>query len=476
MRKLINCMLIALVTSTLGAYQIEAKTIIGEGFGNTQEEAKKAALSDLSSAIQVEVQSCFESMVREVDRKVEEFTENVITLKSELPILGAEYESWKGKDGQKSRAILASENVLKLYTAELIEIEKNVNSYQGLIDKSVSQSERYQLYTELLTYLKQYYKYKTVAILLGGKDIPEIGITEVEIKNRLRNLRGKVDDLNMAARLIAESLADRDGIYIYPPTTKDSHEITQFADAVKKRLSVYLKTVQDPKNADFFMKGSYSILDDGKAGIELTYYLIDSKFNSLETKIISLLPASYSGYEFKPKTMSFDKLLFEGLTVSNEFKIEISTNSGRENLLFKEGEEPEFLVKMNRPGYFYIVGHVVKPGDEKYSYLVDFDDTGEISGKRKFIRYVNIDDVNKWISLGKFEIVPPFGVESLQSIASTQDLLDRLPLYGYDDKTQLYVVSRDPNNAVVNTRAIKKRISKEVKSAETVLLFTTMKK
>ena len=107
----------ALFALMLGVCQIEAKTIIGEGFGNTKEEAKKAALSDLSSAIQVEVQSCFESMVREVDRKVEEFTENVITLKSELPILGAEYESWKGKDGEKSRAILASENVLKLYMA-----------------------------------------------------------------------------------------------------------------------------------------------------------------------------------------------------------------------------------------------------------------------------------------------------------------------------------------------------------------------
>jgi len=476
MNRFKSCLLVSFFVLIFGVCQIEAKTIIGEGFGDTREEAKKAALSDLSSAIQVEVQSSFQSMVKEVNRKVEEFTQNVVSLKSELPILGAEYEFRRTKHGQNSTAILESDNVLRLYEAKLVEIKKDVDTYQGLIGKSASRSEKYQFYTEMLTCLKQYYKHKTVAILLGSKNIPEIDITEVEIKNQLRKLEEKVDDLNMAAKLVAEAMADRDRIFIYPPTTKDSHEITQFADVVKKRLSVYLKTVQDPRNADFFMKGAYSILNGGKGEIELTYYLLDSEFNTLKSKVVTLLPDSYSSYEVKPKTLSFDKLLYGGFAVSNEFKIDINTNRGRGNLLFKEGEEAEFLVKMNNPGYFYIVGHVVKPGNEEYSYLVDFDATGEISSGRKFIRYVNIDDVNKWISLGKFEIVAPFGVESLQLIASSKDLIDGLPHYGYDDETQLCVVSKDPTKAVLNTRAIRKKISKEVKSAEAVLLFTTMTK
>ncbi len=476
MDRIKSCLLAAFFTLIFGVCQSEAKTIIGEGFGDTREEAKKAALSDLSSAIQVEVQSSFKSMLTEVNQKVEEFTQNVITLKSELPILGAEYDFRKGKQGQNSTAILDSDNVLKLYGAKIVEIKKNIKAYQALIDKSISRGEKYELYTELLTYLKQYYKHKTVAILLGSKNIPEIDITEVEIRNQLKRLEKKVDDLNLAARLITEAIAGRDRIYIYPPTTKDSHEITQFADVVKNRLSVYLKTVQSPKDANFFMKGSYNIINNGKGGIELTYYLLDREFNTLKAKVITLLPESYSGYDVKPKTLSFDKLLYEGFAVSNEFKIDINTNRGRGNLLFKEGEEAEFLVKMNNPGYFYIVGHVVKPGNEQYSYLVDFDDTGQISGGRKFIRFVNIDDVNKWISLGRFEIVSPFGVESLQLIASSKDLINSLPSCNYDDETQLCVFSRDPNKAVSNTRAIKKKISKKVKSAEAVLLFTTMKK
>jgi len=475
MKRLQICLLVASFIVAFAVIHSEAKTIIGKGFGITREEAKKEALSDLSSSIQVEVQSSFESMVKEVNRKVEEFTQNVITLKSELPILGAEYQYSKTRDGQKSTAILNSESVVRLYGAQINEIKKNIDTLQRLIEKSPSRMEKYQLYTEILTGLKQYYKYKTVAILLGSKNIPDIDITEVEIKNQLRKLEEKVDDLTMAAKLIARAIGDRDRIYIYPPTTRNSHEITQFADAVKKRLSAHVKTVQNPKDANFFLKGSYHILSNGKVGIELTYFLVDNEFNTVLSKVISLLPETYAGYQVKPKTLSFDKLLYEGFVVSNEFKIEITTNRGRTNLLFKEREEAEFLVKMNNPGYFYIVGHVVKPGNEQYSYVIDFDATGEIRGDRKFIQYVNIDDVNKWISLGKFEIVAPFGVESLQLIASSKDLIDSLPFHGYDVETQLHVVSKDPNKAVMNTRAIKKKISKKVKSAEAVLLFTTMK-
>jgi hypothetical protein len=475
MPRLKGCLGMIFVSLMLGLCPSEAKVIIGEGFGESREEAKKAALSDLSSAIQVEVESCFESMVKEVNQKVEEFTQNVITLKSELPILGAEYEFRKGKGGQNSTAILDSESVLNLYGAKIAQIKKNIETYQALIAQSTSRSEKYQLYSELLTCLKQYYKYKTVALLLGTKDIPEIQISEVEIRNELKKLREKVDDLTMAAQLMAEAIGQRERVFIYPPTTRDSHEITQFADVLKSKLSVYVNTVQDPRDASFFMKGSYDILQKGKGAIELTYYLLDTGFNTLKAKLITLLPESYSGYEITPKTLSFDKLLHEGLAVSNEFKIDITTNRGRHNLLFKGGEEAEFLVKMNHPGYFYIVGHVVKPGSEAYSYLVDFDDTGQITGARKFIRYMNIDDVNKWISLGRFQIVLPFGVESLQVIASSRDLIDGLPSYGYDNETQLHVVSRDPTKAVVTTRAIKKKISTKVKSAEAVLLFTTMK-
>ena len=146
------------------------------------------------------------------------------------------------------------------------------------------------------------------------------------------------------------------------------------------------------------------------------------------------------------------------LTMVEKLFVCIDSQSGK--LIWKIPHEIPYDIAPSSPVY-----------EKGYVYF-----TGQIRGGRKFIRYVNIDDVNKWISLGRFEIVAPFGVESLQLIASSKDLIDRLPSCGYDNETQLYVVSRDPSKAVLNTRAIKKKISKKVKSAEAVLLFTTMKK
>lgn len=456
--------------------QAEAKNITGEGFGNTREEAKKAALSDLSSAIQVDVQSSFESIIKSVDRKTEEFARNMVTLKSELPILGATYQYFQGKNDIHAKVMLDSRDSLPLYEVELKRLEKNIENDRRLITDSASRSYQYKIYTEILTHLKQYYKYRTVAILLGSQSIPNIPITEMDIREELNQLKEQVDDLNMAAMLIAEGLAHREKIYIYPPTLRLSHEITPFADAIKKRLSAHLHTVFDPNDAAFYLKGEYALVENGQDGVDLVYYLLDGTFNTLQTSLVSILPKAYSGYDIEPKTLQFDKLLYEGFAVSNEFKIEVTTNLGRESLLFKQDEEVTFLIKMNRPGYFYLIGHVMKQGDKAYSYLVDLDDTGEIKDKRKFVRYVNIDDVNRWLSLGSFEMVPPFGVESVQLIASSKDLVDSLPNYRYDPKTTLCVISENPSEAVLNTRGIKKKISKTVRSAEAVLLFTTMKK
>ena len=53
----------------------------------------------------------------------------------------------------------------------------------------------------------------------------------------------------------------------------------------------------------------------------------------------------------------------------------------------------------------------------------------EARAPRRFVQFVNADGVNRWISLGEFEIYPPLGLEHLQVIASKEDLVWRLPMY-----------------------------------------------
>ena len=444
-----------------------AKELTGEGYGKTEEKAKKTALADLSSAIQVEVKSDFESIVGQIGEEEISKVKEVINIKSDLPILGADFESFPFKPDVLVRALLRSETALRLYEAKLIEIKKEIESNQKALGDTFSSNRKYEILTHMLTLIDQFYKYKIVAVMLESNKIPELQITRAGIKNRLSGMEKEVESLDLAGKLIAKGIAE-EKIFIYPPTTRDSHEITQFGSVMKDRLSVYLKTVQSPDEAKYSMKGHYVILDKG---IELTYQLVDGSFNTLKTRVVKLSPKSYAAYQTRPQTVSFDKLLHEGIVVSNDFRLDISTNKGKSDLLFRSKDELELLIKSNKAGYVYMVGHIAKQ-DNKYSYLVEIQD---VSGNRKFVYHLNADDVNKWISLGKFEVVKPYGVESIQLIASSKDLIDQLPSAKHDDGNGLYKISDDPEKGVVLTRALRPKKTKEILSAEAVLMFTTMK-
>jgi len=129
------------------------------------------------------------------------------------------------------------------------------------------------------------------------------------------------------------------------------------------------------------------------------------------------------------------------------------------------------LPKLNSPGYFYVASHNTT---ENMSYLLELN---ESQGKRAFLRYVNADEVNRWLSLGEFEVTAPFGTENLQLIASSKDLINNLPSVKFDPELELYVVgAKSAEDAVIKTRGLKPKRSKKVKSSEATLTVTMMAK
>ncbi len=446
------------------AYAIE---LSGKGYGKTEFEAKKSALADLSSAIQIEVQSEFESIEREVNQKFVSDIKQYIKVKSDLPILGASYKKLKSKPDVLISALLRSEKAIPLYQAKLRELALIIKDSIKAVN-TLPPGQKHATLQELLVDIDQFNKYSLVALMLGAEGIPSIDITRAEVMSRIKQLEASVGSVDLAARIIAKGM-DEQGIYVYPPTTRDSHEVTQLGSVIRDKVSAHLNTVQTPQSARYTLNGSYEIAE-GK--IELVYYLVDRNANTVKSRVLTLAPESYKGYQYKPQSVSFDKLLHEGLMVSNDFRVELASDKGTTDLLYRGGEEFELVVKANRAGYFYLVGHVIKK-KEKYSYLMELQ---EGQGDRKFIYFINADDANKWISLGAFDVVKPFGVESLQMIASTDDLMGRVPKAQYDRKTELYIIDSDPAKGVTKTRALKKKKSKKALNAENVLMFTTMEK
>ncbi|MBF0289659.1 MAG: DUF4384 domain-containing protein [SAR324 cluster bacterium] len=156
------------------------------------------------------------------------------------------------------------------------------------------------------------------------------------------------------------------------------------------------------------------------------------------------------------------------LKVVENFKVEVISNKGKKGVIFKEGEDAEFFVRLNKPGFYYVVGHT-KNQEVELSYLLNLH---HLEDQVRFLQEVSPDSLKKWQSLGKFTVEPPFGLESLQVIASNKKI-EKLPPYTKDEATGLYVISKTITEGIQKTRAFKPKKKKTILSAEAVILIET---
>jgi hypothetical protein len=448
--------------------------VSGTGYGKTLDEAKKEALAELAQNIRVEVKSEFLSIQTERNKYLNEMKSKAIQLKSELPILGAQFSEMTAKEGFMVDAVLSS-SASGVYLKELQNLTGLVSKNLETLKTTVSNEGKADLLRKILAQIEQYYSLRIVAQFLKCENIPELPVTAEDITGRISDLEKKADSMDFGVKLLARSFKKNENIYIYPPTAANSSEVTSFGSAVKDRLSKNLKTVGQPEKAGCFLTGSYMILKDG---VELSCNLTDKSNKVLASNVVFFLPEAYKSYQVEPVSIDFEKLVKEGYVVSGDFKVDIKTAQGKSDLLYKKGETLKILVKMNKPGYFYLVSHNFKKSN--YSYIINFT---EETGNRKFVYYVDGDSANRWIELGDFEVVAPFGVETLQMVASTDDLVASVPNTFFDKATGLYTISENsgtkgknlasaPESALAATRGL--IMKKKSATTEAVLVFTSM--
>jgi hypothetical protein len=455
-----------LLISLLLPLGTSAATLNAEARAGSREQAQRQALADLADSIFVNVQSESFSLVEGSGKRKEELQ---IKSSSDIPLIGADIQCSEVEREVLCKVSLDSAKSLPLYAQKIKEQLNEINALDLRIAKTKGEA-RYTLLMQALTLIEQFDKYRAVAQMLGETNATLPARTRSDTEAQLRELEKAAPTLQLAAQVLAKGLK-AEALYVYPPVPHGSHEVTPFSRVMRDRLAEKLKNVDSVDKAQTLLRGEYEILDNG---IHLTYRLLDTSGNTLETRVATLAPAAYQDLQVKPTTMDFDRLLHEGIAVGNDFKVQVTTNRGSADVLFNEKEEVELLVKLNRSGYFYVVGHVAKK-NENYSYLLEM---AEGENDRRFIRYVNADDVNKWLSLGKFEATAPFGVESVQLIASNDDPINRLPAHQFDKKAELYLTSSNAQQGIIKTRALKPKRTESDKQyqGEAVLMFTTMAK
>ncbi len=449
---------------TLFAY---SNDIIGIGFGKNIKEAKYEALSDLSYSIKTDVHSKFVTYKTQSDDKTNSKSTSEIIISSNLPILGAKFELFDNTDNVEATVTLSPKNVKKLYISKLDSLTKEIKELKNEITKTKDTYLKEKLLNEILNKLNEFERYYTVSIVMDINYINKINITKESIENKLLNLHHNLNSIELASKYLAKTFKNYKNIYLYPPKIKNSHEITPFAKAFSLHVKPYINTT-NIKKAKFKLIGEYIY---SNSGLIISYDLIDSKTHKNKiSKTITLKPKAYEKYRIEPKNIDFDKLLHNGVIYSKSLRASISTNKGTDNLLFNKGEEIELLIKFNKMAYYYIIGYTQTNGI-KHSYLLELN---EGIGKDKFIGFVNADDINHWISIGSFIIKAPFGIESIQLIASNKRITT-LPKYYYDKKTSYYIIGENPQDALLLTRGLIRKKNKKQEVSEAVLLFTTSK-
>jgi hypothetical protein len=441
--------------------------ITGIGFAQTLPEAKKEALADLSQVIKSEVISTFESKIK-VDAQKESSTLNSnIKISSNLPILGAEFSYIDRALEVEAKVKLTPKKVKKLYIQKLKNIDAQIYSLLKELKDTKKSSLKLQIYEDMFSLISEYERYASVAIILGAESIKPLPITKAKVKLEISKLATSIDSLGMASTILAREFNDKK-IYIYPPLLQGTTMVSEFGNVFLSELKSKIKSLQTPKDASSILVGRYTTT---KSGLVLNYELLDIKTNEVKkSKTITIKPDAYKDIKLKPTNIEFDMLLNSGIAISSDLKVQLNSNRGSENLLFRGGDEVELFVKLNKMGYFYIVGYT-QTKDKKFSYLLELQ---EGNGNSKFVKFVNSDDASRWISLGKFEVEEPFGVESLQVIASNKEI-HSLPNVRYDEQSGYYIVSKNIKKALIKTRGLKKKHSKKTEFSEAVMSFVSVK-
>jgi len=450
--------------------QAATEPLKGEGWGKTRQAACENALGSLAESLQVEVRADqrltqkatrTEADARQVSTS---FLQDVRTT-ANLPLLGTKRHARRERGQFVCTARLKPDRSRELYGERLQRLRDTTSDLETALEAAADGQERHRLLTELLALVDRYDRFALVARYLG-MEVPAMGAQSAsELQGALVALEQKAPSLELAASQLTRDLP-RALVHLTPPHPAKSGEVTPFARALESAMAKQLRTTSAPARADYSMRGEYEVTEDG---VVVTYRLTGSNHVTQAVRTARLAPEAYSHLRVKPQTVSFDRLLRQGLALDSGFRASLATNQGREDLLFRQGQEVELLIKLNRPGYYYLTGHTIRDG-QSYSYLVPLQ---EGRGDRRFVRYMSAEETNKWVSLGAFEVAPPHGVESMQMIASTKDLVGEVPEYSYDRAKGLYTLAGDAAEGVAKTRALKPKPTKEVKSTEAVLMFTT---
>lgn len=394
-----------------------------------------------------------------------------IVTRNYLPLLGIRFQrTEKTSVLHGAQVSLSRANSLAAYK-EALENEKTILENWQQQGEKVRGLQRAKLSSQNLhLQLARYYQLAIVAALLGDNrylntafDLPGDGDSQQPV--------AKFDSIDDAVSYVSGEITV-DPVYVYPPRPASSVEITPFGRQFQDKLRAKMAEVlADTPFGNYTLSGQYAEDNDS---LLVTLQLYSDNFLLQERLQFHLAKTAVDQNQVEPVAPKFDQEFAGKQQPATDFRSEITTQLGSEDLLFRQGDTVKLYVRLTKPGYFYIVGHIARK-QSQYSYLLDIV---EGNGDDKFVMYVPPDKANQLIELGEFTVDAPFGVEYLQLMAATENPVHQLPPYHWDKKREYYVIEGSNGNALEGlnkVRGLKKKRHK-IHYHESQLVYTTAPK
>ena len=469
--------MILLLTFPLFCLSVE-----GVGYGETEAEARAEAAAELSRYLYLNVDSKTVATLTDSAGGSGSSFFSGTELSSQMPLLGVTYKDSLEWEVFVSTAHMESSVSLPMYYEAL---DAAIGAIYMPDLAGVSSINAVRILNEVLESFEEYRKLSYVVAALGGNYTKRPSVLEGDIKALLSKMVGTIDSLEKAAQVLVQDCS-YSRIFVEMPLPVVDNVASDFSVVLSNALSGAIggKTVSDMKNARYFLSTRYS--EDPAGNLFVTSTLSDIDGNSKTSASVTIPANLIAGINLYADGYEFRKALKTGESVGNSFNAFIRVNGGTEGVTFHSGDELFVEIKATQPCYYYIVGYVFNEVGEEFSYL--FPVMFNAEDKNMFIGRITSENVGKWVvvnpvfddELIPFEIMPPYGVETLQIYASTTndhaEFASRIP--SWTETEDFFLISGKPNQVLSTTRAlnVKKATSgdKAVSNAEASVTYRSV--
>jgi|RhiMethySRZTD1v2_1073278.scaffolds.fasta_scaffold12939_4 hypothetical protein len=443
---------IALVAASAAIPNAAAAAVlaVGQGYGGSPETARAAARADLA----VRLQRRAAMQLDGASGKTAVAVQRAIAGGRELPLIEIELASTGGSVAEVLYQARLTDASLAAYAREARRLAQGLRRLDSTTSAASDAGNA-------LARLDQYLRILAVLALFSPASQPEFEFDEALFwSSAAKNLSPAGGAKDVALRVKQEvKQAGARHCRIIAPVRADTAEVTALSASIADGLVGGAGGAARDESPACTLDGRYT-QRDGR--LVLALFLLDASFNT-QRAFVYVLPAVA---EHRSPALSAPSglaaTLGRGLvrvdlpggtaasSSAGAMNVDVRMGRGNRALYYRPGQRDKLLVKLDRAGYYYIVGHVQKEA-ERFSYLLEI---GEPGSSERFVRRVAADLAHRWQTAVEFTVEAPVGLEAVQVFATSEPPQKMLPPTRFDPGRKLYLIGTDPVDAIKRARGL----------------------